>query len=134
MKKSFFIFSQQSGFTLLEVVTAMSILLIGILGTSSLLYRVTGNNTMGNLTTQANLLAASKMEELKHTSTLTTLANGNDTVDELGIASAAGNFTRAWVIANPIGNSRFITVTVVARSGMGRRTITLRSLTQGTGI
>lgn len=134
MNKSKPIFMQQQGFTLLEVVVAMSILIIGILGTSSLLFRVTANNTLGNLTTQANLLAASKMEDLKHTPTLTALANGNDVVNDLGVAGGANNFTRTWTITNPIGNSRLITVTVVAQSGMGQRTVTLRSLTQGTGI
>ena len=126
--------TQQQGFTLLEVVVAMSILIIGILGTSSLLFRVTGNNTLGNLTTQANLLAASKMEDLKHTATVAALANGNDVVNDLGIGGGANNFTRTWTITNPIGNSRLITVTVVAQSGMGQRTVTLRSLTQGSGI
>ena len=137
MKKYLHILNQQYGFTLLEVVVAMSILVIGILGTSSLLYRVTGNNTRGNLTTQANLLAASKMEELKHKTTLTlldTFNGGNDTVNSLGTGGGVTNFTRTWTITNPVGNSRLITVTVVAQSGMGQRTIVLRSLTQGTGI
>ena len=134
MKKNSDTIAQQHGFTLLEVVIAMSILAIGILGTSSLLYRVTGNNTRGNLTTQANLLASSKMEELKHTATLTTLANGNDTVNDLGSGAGSTNFTRSWTITNPIGRSRMITVTVVAQSGMGQHTVVLRSLTRGAGI
>ncbi len=136
MKKLPYLPSHQSGFTLIEVVVAMSILAIGIMGTSTLLYRVTRNNTMGNLTTQANLLAESKMEELKHTATVSTLTNGNDVVDALGSTGGAGNFTRTWTITNPMGGniSRFITVAVTAQSGMGQRTITVNSLTQGSGI
>ena len=135
MKKIPYLPNNQSGFTLIEVAVAMSILAIGIIGTSTLLYRVTRNNSMGNLTTQANLLAESKMEELKHTTTVASLTNGNDVVDYLGSPSGAGNFTRTWTISNPVGgNSRFITVTVSAQSGLGQRTITINSLTQGSGI
>jgi len=135
MKKIPYLPGHQSGFTLIEVVVAISVLAIGIMGTSTLLYRVTRNNTMGNLTTQASLLAESKMEELKHTATVATLANGNDVVNDMGSTGGAGNFTRTWTITNPIGgNSRLITVTVNAQSGMGQRTITVNSLTQGSGI
>ncbi len=131
----------QSGFTLLEVMIAMSIFLIGILGIVGLQYRVVHNNTKGLIITQGNLLAQSKMEELKNTTDISNLVVGgpyvdpDNPIDEQG--NAGGSFTRTWTIAfDPtIGSDyRLISVTVARNAGLARHSVTISSLTVGEGI
>ena len=129
----------QSGFTLLEVMVAMSIFLIGILGIVGLQYRVVHNNTKGLIITQGNLLAQSKMEELKNTTDISNLVVGgpyadpNNPVDEQG--NTGGSFTRTWNIAVGAGaDDRLITVTVARNAGLARHSVTISSLTVGEGI
>lgn len=62
--------SIQRGFTLLEVVVAMSIFVIGILATVQMGFFAVRNVTSGNIVTQATLLAQSRMEQIKNTENL----------------------------------------------------------------
>ena len=54
-----------SGFTLIEVMIALAIFSIGILAVGSMQLWSTKNNTTGNVTTQATMLAREKIEFLK---------------------------------------------------------------------
>ena len=53
------------GFTLIEVLIAIAIFSIGILAVGSMQLWNTKNNTTGNITTQATMLARQKIEELR---------------------------------------------------------------------
>jgi len=119
-------FKMDSGFTLIEVLIAMAIFSIGILAVGSMQLWNIKNNTTGNITTEATMLARQKIEELKTVQDVTTLTDGNETV---------GIYSRGWTIATPLGGStsRQITVTVSwNRRGQNRRVV-LESITRGNG-
>jgi type IV pilus assembly protein PilV len=112
------------GFTILEAVIAMAIFSIGILAVGSMQLWNTRNNTTGNFTTQATMLARQKIEELKTVQDLTALANGNDTI---------GIYTRTWAPGNLSATARILTVTVEwTREGQDR-SVVLESVTRGNG-
>ena len=113
------------GFSLLEAVMAMAIFSIGILAVGSMQLSTAKNNTRGNITTQATMLARQKIEELKNLdrSDLDT-ADGNDT---------AGIYEREWVTDPVPGSSTSWRIIVtVGRQGEDRE-VTLQSITRGNG-
>ena len=125
-----------NGFTLIEVLIAMAIFSIGILAVASMQLWNVKNNTTGNITTLATLLARNQMEQLKNVADVTTLASGtdpNNPVDENG--NSGGIYTRSWVITNPLGGSatRQIQVTVSWTKGGPNRSVVLTSITRGNG-
>jgi len=54
-----------SGFTLIEVLVAMVILSVGLLGTAALITGIINGNKVSNRITTATVLAQDKMEEIK---------------------------------------------------------------------
>ncbi len=125
-----------SGFTLIEVLIALAVFSIGILAVASLQLWNAKNNTTGNFTTLATLLARAQMEQLKNVSDVTTLVSDtdpNNPIDENG--NPGGIFTRSWVVTNPLGGSatRQIQVTVSWTRGGRSRSIVLTSITRGNG-
>ena len=112
------------GFTLLEAVIAMGIFSIGILAVGSMQLWNTRNNSTGNFTTEATMLARQKIEELKTVSDLTALANGSDTI---------GIYTRSWVPSNLTASSRILTVTVEWTREGNDRSVVLETVTRGNG-
>jgi type IV pilus modification protein PilV len=112
------------GFTLIEALIAMAIFSIGILAVGSMQLWNTKNNTTGNFTTQATMLARQKIEELKTASDITALANGSDTV---------GIYTRKWEPSNLSSTSRKLKVTVEWTRRSQNRSVVLESVTRGNG-
>jgi type II secretory pathway pseudopilin PulG len=128
-----------AGFLIIEVMIALAIFAIGFLAVGNLVVSTTHNNTNGNILTQATLLAADTLEDLKSTPDLATLVVGgpyadpNNPVDARG--NAGGIYTRNWSIADPVGKntSRRIQVTV-SWSRLGQnRSITMATITKGKG-
>ena len=113
------------GFTLIEVLIAMVIFSIGILAVASMQLRNTKNNTTGNITTRAAMLARAKMEEVK-SKALADMADENET---------SGIFARETRV-DPVAalpNARQITVTVSwTRRGQNRRVV-FTSIARGNG-
>ena len=68
----------QKGFTLVEIMVAISILAIALLGLVSVTVMVIKSNTFSKSMTTATTLANDKMEQLKKTS-YASLASGTDT-------------------------------------------------------
>ena len=125
-----------SGFSLIEVLIAMAIFSIGILAVANMQLWNVKNNTTGNITTLATLLARDQMEQLKNVADVTTLASGADPgnpIDENG--NAGGIFTRSWVVTNPLGGSasRQLQITVSWTKGGPNRSVVLTSITRGNG-
>ena len=128
--------SRNNGFSLIEVLIAMAIFSIGILAVANMQLWNVKNNTTGNITTLATLLARDQMEQLKNVADVTTLASGadpNNPVDENG--NAGGIFTRSWVVTNPLGGSaaRQLQVTVSWTKGGPNHRVVLTSITRGNG-
>ena len=119
--------SQNSqGFTMVEVLMALTIFAIGFLAVSTLVIATTRNNTTGNIVTQATMLAREKIEELKMTQAPVPLTEDSDT---------SSIFTRTWKITNPMGSAvaRQIEVTVSWNRRGKSRKIVLKTITRGNG-
>jgi len=124
------------GFTLIEVLIAIAIFSVGILAVAKMQYWNVRNNTTGNMTTQATMLARQQMEALKSQDiedlTMGTTPDPSNPIDEDG--NPGGIYRRQWVVTNPIGGgSRQIQVTVSwVRNGQNR-SVVLTSITRGNG-
>ena len=111
MKKSM---SSQRGFTLIEVLIAVFLLVVALIGAASVTTSVIKSNFLSRTLTTATTLAKDKMEELKATAytalpagTVTDYSRGDGTVQ----ASSTGSYyTRSW--SAPGTNTKTITVTV----------------------
>lgn len=125
----------EAGFTLIEVLIGISIFAIGLLAVARLQMLSVRNTTVGNLTSQATMLANQKMEEVKMTPFDDLVANEVES-DIDGDGNAGGIFTRTTTIAAVTGTPAWSTdvrevqvqVQWNAAHG-GNRTFTLNSLT-----
>lgn len=107
--------SDKSGFSLIEVIIAISILAIGILTVTSLQVSAIRGNSSANKITAATTLADQRMEALKSTGFLS-LANTSWTA-----AETIGIFSRQWQITTT-GNLKQIDVRVTwADMGVSRQ-------------
>jgi prepilin-type N-terminal cleavage/methylation domain-containing protein len=90
----------ERGFTLIEVLIALLILMVGMAGILSLQLTSMKATSFSRHATEASSLAEDKVEELR-TVPLNSVrfANGTDQVDSRGVADAEGLFTRTWTIA-----------------------------------
>lgn len=116
---------------------AIAIFSIGFSALGTLILSTTANNTTANILTQATLLAAEALEDLKR-ETVADLAVGvysdsNNPVDERG--EAGGIFNRSWVIDDPIGydSARRIRVTVSWNRLGKTRSVEVATITKGDG-
>ena len=128
----------REGFTLLEVLIAVSIFAIGILAVASMQLTSIQGNAFGNEMTAATFLAQAQLERMKSVADVSTLVtnvdpdNPMDENEDSGVAGAIYN--RSWTVAaGPSADSRQVTVTVNWSSGMGNHAVTLRTITRGNG-
>ena len=136
-RANFQISDNERGLSLIEILIAIAIFSIGILGVAQLQISNIRNNTSGNITTLATMLARQQMETLKAEGDVTTLADGadpNNPIDENG--NAGGIFTRSWIVTNPLGGStsRHLAVTVSWNRQGQNRSVVFTSMTRGNGI
>ena len=128
---------EQSGYLMLEILMAVAIFSVGFLAVGTLIISTTRNNTSGNIITQATLLAAEKLQNLKDTADISTLVAGTYTddfpIDDQG--KAGGLYTRSWTIALLAANdtARRIQVRVGWRRLGLNRAVVLTTITRGNG-
>lgn len=93
------------GFTLIEILVAIAILSIALLGLVSLTVMVIKSDSFSKSMTTATTLANDKMEELKKTA-YASLASGTDTAESI--------YTRTWTVTSnsPAAGMTTIAVTV----------------------
>ena len=130
-------FRKENGFSLIEMLIAMSVLAFGMLAAASMQYSTVRNNTTGNTSTQANSLAKAQLEMLKNQDISSTALAVGDYVDPSPI-DASGNpggiYNRSWRI-DPLGTSaRRIRVTVVWTKFGSTRRVIVRTNTRGSGV
>ena len=121
----------ETGYTLIEVLISMAIFSIGILAVAAMVRSTTHNTTMGNVLTQATMLARDKIEELKRITDISTLADGvENNIDASG--NPGGIYRREWDISNgPTADSRKIVVTVSWTRENQTRSVALTTLLIG---
>jgi prepilin-type N-terminal cleavage/methylation domain-containing protein len=111
----------ESGFTLIEIMIAMFILVTALLGIISTTVVVIKSNSFSKTMTTATTLARDRMEILKNTG-YNNLAGGSDTLDS--------TYTRTWTVINnsPSTNMKSITVSVVWTWQGTSHTVNLQSI------
>ncbi len=100
----------ERGFTMLELMIALTVLLIGIAGIVGMQMSAMRASAYSRHATEASVLAEDKMEELR-TVPLGAIVAASDTVDARGNA-APGPFTRAWALTWNGAATANLTVTV----------------------
>jgi len=101
------------GFTLIEVMIAIFLLAVALLGLVSVTTTVIKGNSFSETMTMATTLAKDKMEELKNTA-YDNLGNSTDYASSDGSTTIAGNafYTRTATIGAEANNMKAISVTV----------------------
>lgn len=124
------------GFTLIEILIAMAIFSIGILGVAKLQLWNVKNNTTGNITTMATMLGRGQIDVLKGVADVTTLTSGEDLDNPIDAeGNPGGIFTRRWTVTNPLGGNatRRIDVEVSWNRRGQNRSVVLTTITRGNG-
>jgi len=121
-----------AGFTLIEVLIGISIFAIGMLAVARMQMLTVRNTTVGNVTSQATMLAHQKMEELKTKAFADLINEVENNIDEEG--NAGGIYNRTTTITTPVAplgtHARQIQVQVQWNAVHGgNRTIAVNSLT-----
>jgi type IV pilus modification protein PilV len=92
--------SAKAGFTLIETLIGISIFAIGLLAVASMQIYSVRNTTVGNIRSQATMLANQKMEEIKVTDFADLVANEVEPgIDAEG--NPGGIFNRTTTITTP---------------------------------
>lgn len=120
--------SQQAGFTLIEVMVSILLAAITTTGVIGLYSAVTRSSSYSRHATEAAILAEDQMEKLRTTvmPTVVTTASDTGTIDERGIVTANGIYTRSWTIT-PTTTDATVVVTVSWNEDGITRSVVLRS-------
>ena len=101
------------GFALIEVLVALVILSICLLGMAGLMATTTRNNSDGGRMTEAVTLIQDKLEELKATSSIRIFNNGPNQADPDSANVIRGTaYKRKWNVVADVDGTYRITVTV----------------------
>jgi len=95
-----------NGFTLIEIMIAIFVLAIALIGLASVTTMTIKGNDFSKTMTVATTTAKDKMEELDATA-YGSLANGNDTVNLNNL-----NYQRTWTIGTETNNRKTVVVSV----------------------
>ena len=128
---------RENGFTLIEMLIAMSVLAIGMLAAASMQYSTVRNNTTGNTATQANSLAKAQLEMLKSQDIKSTALAVGDYIDPTPVdanGNPGGIYNRSWRIDQLGTSARRIRVTVEWTKFGRSRQVIVRSNTKGSGV
>ncbi len=108
--------NRQGGFTLLEVIMAISILTVGLLAVGAMQVSAIYGNSLAGRMTEATSMAEEKLEELLSLEYTLTSTNADLEEGEHSGGTDAG-YTTTWTVVNnsPVPNTKEITVTVTWR-------------------
>ena len=101
---------EEGGFTVVEVLIALLVLLIGMAGMLSLQLTAMKATGFSRHATEASILAEDRMEYLR-TAPLASLVDGTDQVDARGVVDSTGLYTRTWTLT-PATETTTIAVSV----------------------
>ncbi len=103
-----------SGFTLIEVLVAMVILSVGLLGTAALITGIISSNKLSNRISTATTCAQDKMEEIGNLGYFGTSTSYTITTEPYNSITNYSLYKRITVtdVDNPATNMKTVTVTV----------------------
>lgn len=118
--------TRQAGFTMIEVMIAVLLTAIAVVGVIGL-YRVqTRSSGYSRYATEASVLAADKLETLR---TTVLPASGSETgVDARGKVGVGGPYTRTWTVTQPVTTQWNLRVDVAWNDDGNTRTVTLHAI------
>ena len=112
------------GFTLLEIIIAIFILVVGLLGVVTVTYMVIHGNSFSKTMTTATTLAKDKMEELKNMNYSSlppdTCSTCTDTLQAI--------YTRTWAVSNSPATGMKTVVVTVTWNWKGAHSVILRTI------
>ncbi len=117
---------RRGGFTLIEVMVALVVTVLGLIAVTGTLMAAMHGTAYARHATEATVLAEDQMETLILTP-LVQLASGTDRVDAQGQWLADGLYDRTWTVAWD-GNLARIAVSVAWREGDGDRELSFRTV------
>ena len=103
-----------SGFTLIEVLVAMVILSVGLLGTAALITGIINGNKVSNRITTATVLAQDKMEEIRGLGFSGMPASDTTTTESYNSITNYSLYKRVTFtdVDNPAAGMKTLTVTI----------------------
>ena len=112
---------RHSGFTLIEIMIAMFVLAVGLLGAAGVATTVINGNALSKKITTATTLAQDKMEELKGTD-YASIATDSDTQESI--------YTRTWTVTSdsPAADIKTIEVKVEFQWKDTTHNVTLKTM------
>jgi len=113
--------ANSSGFTLIEIMIAMFVLAVGLLGAAGVATTVINGNALSKKITTATTLAQDKMEELKGTD-YASIATDSDTQESI--------YTRTWTVTSdsPAADIKTIEVKVEFQWKGTTHNVTLKTM------
>lgn len=102
------------GFTLIEILVAMIVLSIGLLGMAALTVGIMRGNSFSNQLTTASILAQDKMEDIRKQGYSGTPATDTTVTEDYNSIASYASYKRVTVtdVDNPAAGMKKVTVTV----------------------
>jgi type IV pilus assembly protein PilV len=114
---------QKSGFTLMEVLVAMLLLTIGLLGVANLTIGVIKGNSYSKNVTTATVVAQQQIEQAQRIG----YTNANSLAGTATVAMGGTSFTRTTTVTNSSPAANMKTVTVSAAWNPGNNSVSLNT-------
>ena len=117
--------TQNTGFSLIEVLISMAIFAIGITAVAALQYKTVGGNARGRMITEATVLAEQRMEQIMQVLS-TSLVNGTTYTD-----TSIPPYTVTWVVSDrdldgdATNESKRVDLTVSSPQLQGNRAVSM---------
>jgi len=113
----------EAGFTLVEALIAIVVLVFGLLAVTNLMLIGASSNSVANQSSATTAIASDQLERLKATTFTSLTAGGNLTSDTTNFfrddaVDGVGPIHTRWVIAAPNAQTRFIQVRSEPGGGM----------------
>lgn len=118
--------SQKDGFTLMEVLVAMLLLTIGLLGVANLTVGIIKGNSYSKNVTTATIVAQQQIDQAQRVG----YTNVNSLAGSTTVSMGGTSFTRATTVTNssPLGEANMKTVSVAVSWNPGNNSVSLNTI------